>query len=95
MKRKVILVMLSFMLILILSGCIPGDGSYTQQQPAGFFWGIWHGWLAPISVVIGFFNRDIRVYEVYNTGWPYDIGFYMAVISGFGGISLSRNKKKN
>lgn len=94
MKRKVILVMLSFMLILMLSGCIPGDGSYTEQRPAGFFWGIWHGWLAPISVIIGFFNRDIRVYEAYNTGWPYDIGFYMAVISGFGGISLSRSKKK-
>ena len=92
MKRKVILIMLSFVLIVVLSGCIPGDGAYTQQEPAGFFWGVWHGWVAPISLVISFFNRDIRIYEVFNTGWAYDFGFYMAVISGFGGISLSRKK---
>jgi hypothetical protein len=40
------------------------------------------------------FNKDVRVYEIINTGWWYDLGFYIAVISGFGSISLSRKKSK-
>jgi hypothetical protein len=79
-------------LALITSGCMPGDGSSSHGNPAGFFSGIWHGWIAPISLLIGFFNRAIRVYEPFNTGWWYDLGFYAAVISGFGSISLVRKK---
>jgi hypothetical protein len=77
-----------------LTSCIPGDGTY-DAKPAGFFWGIWHGWISPISLIIGIFDHHIRVYEVSNTGWWYDFGFYMAVISGFGGLSLSRKHRKS
>lgn len=86
------LLCMTSLLVLIVSGCVPGDGSYTDTEPAGFFWGIWHGWLAPISLVMGFFNEHIRVYEPLNTGWWYDFGFYMAVISGFGSLSFFRKK---
>lgn len=74
-------------------GCVPGDGNHPADEPAGFFWGIWHGWIAPISLIWGLFNSEIRVYEPQNTGWWYDLGFYIAVISGFGGISFSRRKR--
>ncbi|MEW6653145.1 MAG: hypothetical protein AB1394_06705, partial [Bacteroidota bacterium] len=60
---------------------------------AGFFTGVWHGWIAPISLIMGLFNPEIRVYEINNTGWWYDFGFYIAIISGFGGISLFRKNK--
>ena len=84
-----------FLLIVLIAfaGCIPGDGKHTAEKPAGFFWGIWHGWIAPISLIWHLFNSDIRLYEPYNTGWWYDFGFYIAVISGFGGISFSRRKR--
>ena len=39
------------------------------------------------------FQDNVRVYEKINTGWWYDLGFYMAVISGIGGLSLSRKKR--
>lgn len=91
MKRIPVLLIIA--VCVLLSGCIPGDGSHTEENPAGFFWGIWHGWLAPISLIIGIFRDGIRVYETANTGWWYDFGFYMAVISGFGGLSLFRKKK--
>lgn len=97
MRRKVLLVVMALLLavlLLALAGCIPGDGSYSADRPAGFFWGIWHGWIAPVSLIIGLFDRGIRVYEACNTGWCYDFGFYIAIISGFGGLSLFRRKKK-
>lgn len=77
-----------------LTGCAPGDGTYTDAHPAGFFWGIWHGWIAPVTLIIGLFNHDIRIYEVINTGWTYDFGYYIAIISGFGGLGLFRRHKK-
>lgn len=92
--KKAILISLMMVLLITMAGCVPGDGTYSAQNPAGFFWGIWHGWAAPISLIIGLFKENIRIYESNNVGWFYDLGFYIAVISGFGGISLSRRKRR-
>ncbi|WP_459169800.1 hypothetical protein [Natronospora cellulosivora (SeqCode)] len=88
--KKIILLIIFAFILVSLSGCLPGDGSYTEARPAGFFWGIWHGWIAPVSLILGLFNENISIYETVNTGWWYDLGFYMAIISGFGGLSLAR-----
>ncbi len=80
--------------LLILAGCAPGGGHYTPEDPAGFFSGVWHGWIAPVSLIWGLFNDSIRVYEQLNTGRWYDFGFYMAIISGFGGLSLFRKGRR-
>lgn len=89
-KPKFVLILIVVGLGLLFTGCVPGDGSYSSSNPAGFFWGVWHGWIAPISLIYGLFNDSIRVYEVINTGWWYDFGFYIAIISGFGGLSFFR-----
>jgi len=91
-KRWVSLVFVLF-LALLMTGCLPGNGSYSADQPAGFFSGIWHGWIAPLSLILSIFNPDIRVYEPLNTGWWYDFAFYVAIVGGFGTISLTRKKK--
>ena len=79
----------------LLTGCIPGDGACTFTKPAGFLWGVWHGWIAPVSLVGSLFNSKLRVYEVINKGWWYDFGFYIAIIGGFGGLSLSRDRNRS
>ncbi len=94
MKRFFKLSFLLVILIGLLTGCVPGDGSYTMINPAGFLSGIWHGWIAPISLVFSLFGGTSGIYESINTGFFYDFGFYMAIISGFGGISLSRKNRK-
>lgn len=81
-------------LALLLAACAPGSGEFTTDDRAGFFTGIWHGWIAPITLIWQIFNNDIRIYETLNTGFWYDLGFYMAVISGFGGLSFFRRKRK-
>lgn len=90
MKKTVLLLIV----LLIFVGCIPGDGQHNSEKPAGFFWGIWHGWIAPISLIWSLFNPTIRIYEVNNAGWIYDFGFYLAIVGGFGTLSLSRKRRK-
>lgn len=78
-----------------LSSCVPGDGRATVEKPANFLWGIWHGWLAPLSLIISLFNKSIRIYESLNTGWWYDFGYYIAIVGGFGGLALFRKRKRH
>ena len=81
-------------LVVVLSSCAPGSGEFGDNNEAGFFSGVWHGWIAPITLVVQIFDDDIRVYERFNSGWWYDFGFYIAVISGFGSVGLARGKRK-
>jgi hypothetical protein len=41
--------------------------------------GLWHGIIAPITLVLSFFNSDIQMYEVHNAGSEYDLGFLIGV----------------
>jgi fructose-specific phosphotransferase system IIC component len=92
--RRFLPFLLIVLLVTLFAGCFPGGGSYSPGDRAGFFSGVWHGWIAPFSLIIGLFTDGVRIYEPNNTGWWYDFGFYIAVIAGFGGIALSRKKKK-
>ena len=93
MKKRLLILSLLTIMLLAMTGCLAGGGAYSEGREANFLMGIWHGWIAPISLILGLFRPGIRIYEMNNTGWWYDFGFYMAVISGFGGLSLSRRKK--
>jgi hypothetical protein len=94
-KNKVLFLIISLIVLVSLSGCIPGDGTSTVTNPANFLWGIWHGWLAPLTLIISIFDKNIHMYEVANSGFWYDLGYYMAIISGFGGLSFYRKKHRN
>ncbi len=78
----------------LLSACAAGTSEYAESQ-AGFFSGVWHGWIAPFALIWHIFNDEVRIYETNNDGIWYDVGFYIAVISGFGSIGLSRGRNKS
>jgi hypothetical protein len=94
-SNTLVLFILIVLVVVTMVACVPGGGNFHNGNPAGLLFGIWHGWIAPISLIISFFNSSIRIYEVNNTGFWYDFGFYIAIISGFGGVSLTRNKLKS
>ncbi len=77
--------------MVVLAGCAAGGDTYATEQ-AGFFSGVWHGWIAPFALIGHLFDDQIRIYETNNTGIWYDVGFYISVISGFGSLSLRRRK---
>lgn len=98
MNKTLLTILIILLCSTILTGCFPGGEYYQEDSHAGFFSGVWHGWIAPISLIVGIFENDIRIYEPNNTGWWYDrlwrFGFYIAIIGGFGGVALSRKKLK-
>lgn len=67
-------------LALLLSACAAGDPQFSQETPASFWWGIWHGIISVISLVVHIFNENVVVYEMHNTGGWYDFGFLLGVI---------------
>jgi len=74
-------------IILLLTSCTAGNAQFTQDNPAGFWYGLWHGVIAVISLIIHVFNENVIVYEVNNTGGWYDFGFLLGVICIWGGSS--------
>lgn len=93
-RKRALLILLVIVTMVLLTTCMPNPSRAAHPSPSGFFMGVWHGWIAPISLIVGFFNDTTRVYDPNNTGWWYDFGFYMAVISGFGGLSLARKNRE-
>ena len=41
--------------------------------------GLWHGIIAPVTLVLSFFDTDVHMYEVHNAGSEYDLGFLLGV----------------
>ncbi len=92
--KRIALLVLMIILFGLLTSCAPGDGANTPENPAGLFLGIWHGWIAPVTLIVSIFNKNIGIYEINNVGFWYNLGYYMAIISGFGGLALSRKKRR-
>ncbi len=83
--------------ILLLTACSAGDTQFTQETPAGFWYGLWHGIISFITLIIHIFNENVAVYEVNNTGGWYDFGFLLGVVSVWGGsshVSCTSSAKK-
>ncbi|MGI9648502.1 MAG: hypothetical protein ACR2OI_08290 [Acidimicrobiia bacterium] len=92
MRRRTWLLLI--VLALVLAACAPGSDNFAPDDRANFFHGVWHGWIAPFTLIWQIFSSDTRIYEPHNTGWWYDFGFYIAVISGFGSIAFSRGNQR-
>jgi len=77
-RRYRLLALIPF--VLVLSACAAGDARFSQETPADFWWGIWHGVISVISLVVHVFNENVAVYETHNVGGWYDLGFLTGVI---------------
>jgi len=74
-------------ILTMLTACAAGVSDFTQAEPAGFFYGIWHGAISIVSLIIHMFNQNVLVYEIHNVGGWYDFGFLLGVIMIWGGGS--------
>lgn len=78
---------------LILSSCAAGNVKF-DADPAGFWMGIWHGFISLFTFIISLFNDKVDIYEANNTGKLYDLGFILGILIFYGGSSKSTCMKK-
>ena len=71
---------------------VAGPGSRFQvpgATPAGFWAGLWHGLISPITFLVSLLSPNVRIYETNNRGRWYDFGFIIGVSAAFGGGSTT------
>lgn len=77
---KRFLILIAFIGIFLLLGCTAGDNPLKDSgDSAGFFMGLWHGIIVFFTLVISLFTDNITIYEVHNTGFWYDLGFFFGL----------------
>jgi hypothetical protein len=87
------------LLVLLLAACSAGANPETGiasagGRVAGFWLGLWHGLIAPITFLISLFKDTVNVYDVHNNGNWYDFGFVLGVSIAFGGASRGSKRRR-
>ena len=87
-------------LIAALAGCAAaGNPVASPSSEAGFWLGLWHGFITPVTFIVSLFNDSVGIYEVRNNGAWYDFGFMFGVSTVFGsvlgGSSAARSARRH
>jgi hypothetical protein len=88
--KKALSLGLIVIIVLMLAGCVAGPNPQLnkpddQGNVAGFWQGLWQGFISPFTFIISLFNKNVLIYEVHNNGGWYNFGFIIGVSAIFGG----------
>ncbi|MFC1747058.1 hypothetical protein ACFLZR_01845 [Candidatus Neomarinimicrobiota bacterium] len=78
------------MTLLIMASCTAGPNQLVntardESTVAGFWLGLWHGFIVLFTFILSLFKDSIAVYEVHNNGGWYNFGFVLGVMMFFSG----------
>ena len=94
MRRSPIPLLLAALLLLFTS-CLPnGNRHASSLNSAGFWLGLWHGIIAPLTFALSLFWSTIGMYEVQNTGGWYNLGFLIGLGMLHGGGAAGRHSRR-
>ena len=96
-KTMLVLLVLSLMLAACIAGPNPAEGIASEEdEVAGFWRGLWHGIISPVTFIISLFIEDVHFYEVHNNGGWYNFGFVAGagIIFGGGPLGLRRARRR-
>lgn len=84
--------------LLAAAACAPGPNTAAKtpgkdDKVAGFWKGLWHGLISPITFVVSLFSKKVNLYEVHNNGGWYNFGFVLGAGLFLSGGILGRGKK--
>lgn len=85
--KKTILFISTILLLTSCANSIDVTECLTTDK-VGFWYGLWHGMIAPFSWVCSLFMDSVSIYATYNNGGWYDFGF----ILGIGALSSGSSK---
>jgi hypothetical protein len=88
--KNAFMVAIAVACLALLVGCAPGpnqlvDSPDEEGKVAGFWKGVWHGFIVLFTFIGSLFSDNIQVYEVHNNGGWYNFGFIFGVMMFFGG----------
>lgn len=97
--KKYFILFLVIIFVLLLSACAPGPNQLkktpdAEGKVAGFWQGVWHGLIAPITFIVSIFNDRVGIYDVHNSGSWYNFGFVLGAGLFLSGGILGGKKKK-
>ena len=79
---------------LALTACAAGPSQVQGSGDAGFWLGLWHGVITPVTFLISLFTDEVNIYDVHNNGNWYDFGYVLGLSvifsGGGGGAAASR-----
>ena len=89
-KKNTLLLGFLVVSLLILAACAAGPNSGVNTPGtggfiAGFWLGLWHGIISPVTFIISLFSNNVNFYEVHNNGGWYNFGFVLGAGILFGG----------
>ena len=101
--KKTLIVFVILSLVMLSSACTAGPNELRNTpdedgEVAGFWKGLWHGLIAPITFIISLFSKSVYVFEVHNNGGWYTFGFLLgasATLGGSGGGAACSRKKRD
>jgi len=73
MRSSLTLLMVALLLATLMAGCAAGinmrKGSVNERNVVAGFWpGLWQGFIAPFVYVASLFVRNLNICEVHNNG---------------------------
>ncbi|HDP95984.1 MAG TPA: hypothetical protein ENN40_11595 [Candidatus Aminicenantes bacterium] len=95
--KKLAIVLLVFMVVLLAAGCAAGPNSLEKTadregKVSGFWKGLWHGFISPVTFLVSLFTDKVHLYEVHNNGNWYNFGFVLGAGLFLSGGILGRRK---
>ena len=88
--KKTLKVITVLMMILLVVSCTAGINQVENKpdkdgKVAGFWKGLWNGFIILFSFIISLFNDNVTIYEVHNSGSLYNLSFLLGIMCFFGG----------
>ncbi|PYT79388.1 MAG: hypothetical protein DMG40_16555 [Acidobacteria bacterium] len=99
MKASSAFLVLVLASLIILTGCAPGANQFKgtaseRDVVAGFWLGLWHGFIAPIVFVVSLFKKNLGIYEAHNSGAWYNLGYLFGLACFFGGSGNQAGRRR-
>ncbi len=78
--------------VALLAGCAPAVNQHVHTAGpdgiiAGFWRGLWHGIILPVTFIVSLFSDKVGIYEGYNNGGWYNLGFVLGACCFHGGAA--------
>jgi uncharacterized membrane protein len=99
MKKYLLIGLVAILCVVLLSSCVAGPNPAAGVVDAagktyGFWSGLWHGIISPVTFIISLFTKNVNLYEIHNSGNWYNFGFMLGISIIFGGGAAGARRKR-